>query len=31
MSKLWLPTHQYAEPHPNPQNEREDLLNRNYR
>ncbi len=28
MSKLWLPTHQYARPHPSPSSEREDLLNR---
>ncbi len=28
MTKLWLPTHQYAKPYMSPQNEREDLLNR---
>ena len=31
MSKLWLPTHQYARPYPNPSNERENLLNRSCR
>ena len=30
MPRLWLPTHKYSRPYPNPQNEREDLLNRLY-
>ncbi len=28
--RIWLPTHKYAGPHPMPQNEREDLLQRMY-
>ncbi len=30
MPRLYLPTHQFSTPYPNPQNEREELLNRLY-